>query len=243
MSAFDKVAPYYDELMRSVPYRMWAGYYLLLLAAQDVQPRTVLDVCCGTGNVAEVLHKEGYELAGLDISPPMIARARAKAARKRLQIDYWVADAADFHLNRRFEAAFSFFDSLNNITDPGRLESAFRCVAEHLPVGGSWVFDLNTAYAFEARMFDQQNLSSHVRLRYKWEGEWDAESRLITVRMRFFRGDEEFEEIHRQRAYGQDEVWSMLERAGFTDIRSYHGYSLERPNKKSDRIHYSALKA
>ena len=242
MTSFGAVAPYYDELMRQVPYRMWVGYYLLLLSIQDKHPKRILDVCCGTGIMSEMLTEEGLSLAGFDISPPMIERAREKAAKKELDIEYWVADATNFQLNREFDAAFSFFDSLNNILDPAGLESALSSVHKHLPSGGSFIFDLNTAYAFEARMFDQQNLSSKAKLRYKWVGEWDAEKREIMVRMLFWRGDEEFEEIHRQRAYEEDEVCAMLERTGFSEIRTYHSYTLEPPRRTSDRIHYAAIK-
>jgi len=53
---------------------------------------SVLDVGCGTGAVtllAKVLAKEG-SVYGLDPAPEMIAVARKKAARKRLDIDFRV---------------------------------------------------------------------------------------------------------------------------------------------------------
>lgn len=228
--------------MRSVPYRMWVGYYLLLLSVQDRHPKRILDVCCGTGTVAELLVREGFDVSGFDISPAMVTRAIEKAKRKKLAIDYWVADAAELRLNREFDAAYSFFDSLNNILDPARLLASFKRVSDHLPEGGSFVFDLNTAYSFEARMFDQQNLSRRAKLRYKWVGEWDADRRIITVNMRFWYQDQEFEEIHRQRAYDESEVRLMLEAAGFRDIRTYHSYTLDPPRRTTDRIHYSAIK-
>ena len=46
-------------------------------------PRRLLDACCGTGTVAEMLTREGFEVSGFYISAPMIERARAKAQRKR----------------------------------------------------------------------------------------------------------------------------------------------------------------
>ena len=227
--SFGAVAPYYDELMKSVPYRMWVSYYLLLLAHQDVHPKTILDVCCGTGAMCEMLHAEHFAVEGLDLSPAMIAEAERKALRGRLDIQYHVADAASFQLNKTFDAALSFFDSLNNILDPAQLQSAFRCVAAHLKPGGSWIFDMNTAYAFEARMFDQENPRANSRLRYKWVGEWDPGTRLITVDMRFWRNELEFREVHRQRAYEQDEVEAMLKEAGFGHIRAFHSYTLNPP--------------
>jgi ubiquinone/menaquinone biosynthesis C-methylase UbiE len=242
MTSFSAVAPYYDELMRSVPYRMWVGYYLLLLSVRESHPRTILDVCCGTGTMCEFLTEEGLQMAGLDISPGMIERAKAKAAKKGLEIDYHVADAATFELNRRYEAALSFFDSLNNILDPKALQAAFCRVADHLEPGATFIFDVNTAYAFQHRMFDQDNVASKARLRYKWVSEWDEETQEIEVRMQFWRGDKTFQEVHRQRAYPEDQLRAMLAKAGFGDIRTYHSYSLDPPRASSDRIHFSVEK-
>jgi len=39
----------------------------------------ILDAACGTGMHAVALARQGYQVAGADISPEMIARARANA--------------------------------------------------------------------------------------------------------------------------------------------------------------------
>jgi ubiquinone/menaquinone biosynthesis C-methylase UbiE len=240
--SFGAVAPYYDELMKSVPYQMWCSYYLLLLAHQCQHPKSVLDVCCGSGTMCELLTKEGFELSGVDLSEGMISQAIRKAKRKKLSIDYHVGDAASFELGRQFDAAFSFFDSLNNILEPRRLQDAFDRVYGHLQPGGSWIFDVNTAYAFEAQMFDQQNLRPNAKLRYKWTGTWNPQDRTIAVDMRFWYRDESFREIHRQRAYEREEIEAMLKKSGFVSIRAFHSYTLNPPRLRSDRVHYMALK-
>ena len=236
------MAPYYDELMRQVPYRMWVSYYLLLLSQQGVHPRRVLDVCCGTGTMCEMLTREGLSVDGLDLSASMIELARKKSRRKKMDIRYEVMDASSFEMNDTYDAAFSFFDSLNNIVEPASLQRAFEHVFAHLKPGGSWVFDMNTAYAFEANLFDQQELRPTAKLQYKWEGEWDPESRIIRVRMKFWHDGEEFDETHVQRAYEVEEVYEMLERAGFHEVRAFNSYTLNPPRYRSDRIHFTALK-
>lgn len=241
--AFSAVAPYYDELMKPVPYRMWTSYYLLLLAYQGVKPKQVLDVCCGTGTMCELLVREGLEMSGLDLSAPMIERAREKANEKKLSIRYEVADATNFEMGETYDAALSFFDSLNNLLEPDQLLNAFRSVARHLRPGGSWIFDMNMAYAFEEQMFDQESLKARSKLKYKWVGDWDAKSRIITVNMKFWWDGSEFNEVHRQRAYAEDEVRVLLEQAGFTEVKTFHSYTLEHPRKNSDRLHFTAIKA
>ncbi len=73
--SFTSVAEFYDELMKPVPYRMWVSYYLLLLSMQEVKPASMLDMCCGTGIMSELMHREGFSLEGFDLSASMIAYA------------------------------------------------------------------------------------------------------------------------------------------------------------------------
>jgi ubiquinone/menaquinone biosynthesis C-methylase UbiE len=242
-SSFGPVTPYYDELMKSVPYRMWVDYYLLLLAHQDHHPDKILDVCCGTGTMCEMLYREGYEMAGFDLSPGMIDEARRKAKKKGLPIRYEVFDAAEAQMGDTYDAAFSFFDSLNNITDPQRLQMSFDRAAEQLRPGGSWVFDLNTAFAFEEQMFDQEHMRVNSKLRYKWVGNYDRATRIIRVDMRFWWKGEEFTETHVQRAHHPDEVVAMLENSGFERINVFSAYSLDLPRTTSDRLHFSCIRS
>ena len=228
--------------MKQVPYRMWVGYYMLLLSQQDVHPKRVLDVCCGTGTMCEMLVHEGLQMAGLDLSPGMIDVAQRKARKKKLDIRYEVMDASTFEMNDTYDAAYSFFDSLNNILDTTALQNVFHRVYDHLRPGGSWIFDLNTAYAFEAELFDQEQLRANAKLRYKWRGEWDPENRIITVNMKFWKDGEEFDEVHRQKAHDVEEIYDMLDEAGFTQVRAYHSYTLNPPRFKSDRLHFTAIK-
>ncbi len=241
MSCFGPVAPFYDELMDGVPYRMWVGYYLLLLSHLGTHPKRILDVCCGTGTLTELLLEEGFQPEGFDLSEGMVAEARRKAESLGLPLRYECFDAAEFDMGRTYEGAFSFFDSLNYITDPDRLQMALKRVAAHLEPGGSFIFDLNTAYAFEARLFDQQRLNPKASVRYKWVGDWNPETRLIQVDMTFWKGDAEFHEVHVQRAYADEEIRGMLAIAGFARVRRFHSYSLNPPRFKSDRVHYVAV--
>lgn len=242
MASFGPIAPYYDELMSEVPYKMWVGYYQLLLEQVGAKPMTVLDVCCGTGNVAELLARESYHVTGFDLSSPMIEVARKKAEKKGLAIDYHVADATKLKLGREFDAAYSFFDSLNYITEVAALARAIKRVGEHVSKGGTFVFDLNTEYAFEKRMFDQRDQRRATRLKYRWEGTYDPATRLIEVDMQFNYNGQDFREVHVQRAHTDDEVRDHLAKAGFEVAHVYESYTLDRPRKTSDRLHYVAIK-
>lgn len=235
--SFGVVASFYDDLMANVPYNSWVEYLHLVHAYAGVRPRSILDVCCGTGTMAAMLHAEGYEASGIDLSAEMIAVAATKPGPRFL-----VADATTFDLGRTFDAAFAFFDSLNYIATLEGLRSAIRRVACHLESGGTFLFDLNTAYAFEHRMFDQREGSKSSRVAYKWKGDYDPESRIIQVNMDFVVDGERHNEVHVQRAHSSEEVIAAMADAGFSRIEVFDAFSLNPPTKRSDRLHYLGAK-
>lgn len=247
-AAFVQVAPLYDALMQGVPYREWIRYVQQLLAVRHAHPRHVLDLCCGTGNVSERLARHGYQVTGVDIAPAMIAEAQRKAADQGLPIDYIVQDAAALNLpGRRFDLCVSLFDSLNYITDPARLAQALERVSAHLTRGGLFLCDMNSESALRRGLFSQSSLGPDEPLRYDWRSEYFPEQRLCRVQMRFWwrapDGTERaFEEVHWQYGYLEDEVVGMLEAAGFGRIQTFHGYTLNPPNRHTDRIFYLAAR-
>jgi demethylmenaquinone methyltransferase/2-methoxy-6-polyprenyl-1,4-benzoquinol methylase len=86
---FDRIAPVYDSMNRLMTAgldRRWRRE----TAAAVVQPGDrVLDVCCGTGDLALAAQQAGAKVTGLDFSEPMLERARAKAP----ELDWVSGDA------------------------------------------------------------------------------------------------------------------------------------------------------
>lgn len=70
-----------------------AAWRDLLLAHLPPAPARVADLGCGTGTLSVLLAEEGYDVAGVDLSPEMIVRATAKAAGHNAT--FAVGDAAD----------------------------------------------------------------------------------------------------------------------------------------------------
>jgi len=241
--SFTRIAPHYDALMRTVPYKMWISYFQLLCAQAEHEPTRILDVCCGTGTVCELLHEHGYQMTGFDKSAPMIEAARQKAVLRDYDISYSAQDIADLTLDQWFDTAVSFFDSLNYVTDPNQLREGFHKVARCLEPGALFIFDLNTEFAFANEMFDQQCLRKGADVRYRWKSKYDKVSRICTVTMEFWVGDEEFVETHIQRAHSNEEIRQWLSEAGFHRVRWLNSYTLDRPTSRSDRVHYLAEKA
>ena len=76
---FDRIAPVYDAMNRTMTAgldRRWRR----ATAEAVVEPgHTVLDACCGTGDLAIACAQAGGRVTGLDFSEGMLERARRKA--------------------------------------------------------------------------------------------------------------------------------------------------------------------
>ena len=76
---FDRISPVYDAMNRTMTLgldRRWRR------AAADAVVRygdRALDACCGTGDLAIAAKEAGGSVTGLDFSPRMLERARAKS--------------------------------------------------------------------------------------------------------------------------------------------------------------------
>lgn len=106
----------------------------------------VLDLCCGTGQLALHFLEQGYPVTGIDLSEHMLqyARENASAYVESGQARFVQADAADFSLDQRFGLVASTFDALNHLESEEALQACFRSVFAVLLDGAYFIFDLNT---------------------------------------------------------------------------------------------------
>lgn len=106
------------------------GEALIELVAPQPGER-ILDVGCGTGDLARQLAERGAHVVGLDHSPEMIAEARARYP----DLTFILGDATRFACAEPFDAVFSNA-ALHWIRPP---EDAVRCIAAALKPGGRFV--------------------------------------------------------------------------------------------------------
>ena len=65
----------------------------------------LLDVGCGTGRHSIELSKRGYSVTGVDLSASQLARAKEKAEKEGLKIDFLRYDARKLPFENEFDAA------------------------------------------------------------------------------------------------------------------------------------------
>jgi 2-polyprenyl-3-methyl-5-hydroxy-6-metoxy-1,4-benzoquinol methylase len=101
----------------------------------------VLDLACGTGRMALRLAAQGHQVTGVDVVPEMIARARQKAAERGVSVEWVVADARAFHLQKQFPCVCILMNAFQFFLTRADQEAMLKCVREHLTPEGCFLFE------------------------------------------------------------------------------------------------------
>ncbi len=120
-------ANFYDE---SHSFVSKYGSDLIELLAPKLG-ESILDLGCGTGDLAKKLVDVGVNLLGVDYSTNMILEAK----RKYPSIPFMVGDATNLEFNHEFDAVFSNA-TLHWVKPP---QQALHCIYKSLKQGGRFV--------------------------------------------------------------------------------------------------------
>ena len=203
---------------------LFAGRFLvaieqLVLSHLPSQAR-LLDLCCGTGQLAKVLADQGFRVAGVDGSAAMLEFARANAPGGK----FVLADARSFTLPGTFHAVLSTFDSLNHVMMLPELTEVFRRVHAVLVEGGRFLFDLNMEEGYRARWRGSEAIVDDDNVCIVRPG-YNAEEKVGWNEITMFRREggtwRRADLTLRQRSYTEAEIRSTLAEAGFFDIATF----------------------
>ncbi len=106
----------------------------------------LLDVACGTGQLAAYFLDYGFEVVGIDQSSHMLKYARVNNAKHVTsgQSQFNERDTSNFHFDPQFGLSVCTFNSLNHLASFGQVEGCLASVLRALVPGGYFIFDINT---------------------------------------------------------------------------------------------------
>ena len=203
----------------------------------------ILDLCCGTGQLARALLARGYQVTGLDGSGEMLRFARENAPAAEFIMD----DARSFKVPGVYHAVVSTFDSLNHIMTLEELTSVFHNVYAALREGGLFFFDLNMEEGYKIVWNDsfdivEDDLACFIRSSYLPE---ERTARFDTTIFRWQGGWQRSDLVLVQKCYSEAEVQSALEVAGLIEIHAYaydEQWSLAELTRETERAFFVCRK-
>ena len=111
-----------------------------------------LELAIGTGRIALPLARRGVRVAGIDLSPDMVAQLRKKPGGDDIPVA--IGDYATTRVDGTFSLAYIVFNSINNNTTQEGQVATFENAAAHLEPGGCFVVEVGVPKSGRLSVFD-----------------------------------------------------------------------------------------
>ncbi len=220
-SDYDPFAWFYNEYWGQM-YSEWdLPFFEKLLLQHLPQGTHILDLCCGTGHLAQQMLSKGYQVTGVDDSQAMLQYARENAPNGK----FILSDARCLELSSNFSGVAST-GGLNHIMSIEELTDVFRNVYAALQENGWFVFNLLSEERFKLAWNGSLD-AGDVKDDYAWasRSSYNPEKKIGCNQITIFQLSEG--KWHRSdikllvRNYSPMEIQPVLENAGFTAVSVY----------------------
>ncbi|MFA1547688.1 class I SAM-dependent methyltransferase [Actinomadura chokoriensis] len=155
--AYDAVAVLYADTFRDALDDMPLDRALISAFADLVRGRgPVVDIGCGPGRVTAFLHSLGVDAAGIDLSPAMIAQARAEHPHLRFDEGTMTSLALP---DGGLAGALAYYSIIH--LDPADLPGVFAEFHRVLAPGGHLLVAFQSGDVDEPEAFDHKVIRAH----------------------------------------------------------------------------------
>ncbi|MFO7677346.1 MAG: class I SAM-dependent methyltransferase [Thermoplasmatota archaeon] len=110
---------------------------------------TILDIGCGTGRHSLELSKRGYRVTGIDLSSSQLLKAKEKAERQNLTVQYLRYDARKLPFNKEFDLVIMLCEGGFPLMETDEMNyEILQNATKSLKNGGKFIFTtLNGLFA------------------------------------------------------------------------------------------------
>lgn len=231
VSAFyDTLAPDYDT-MTGFDNRFVVERPFFRVLVERYGIRSALDAGCGTGFHSLLLAQLGVQVTAVDVSKAMVERTRLHAAAAQLELRTVQSDFVHLHgkLETTFDGVFSMGNTLAHILSRDELLLSLQSFADVLHRDGL-LFIQNLNYDRILRSREQiQSVKERdgvTFVRYYEFGPETIQFHILTI-TKSTDGLRHSLNTIELRPILQGEITSLIEEAGFREIRSFGGVSME----------------
>lgn len=108
-SANSDTVEFWNEIWETMPHTFADHDEALARAVEGLTPGCALDMGCGAGGNAMWLAERGWQVTAVDFSEVAIEKASQQAAKRGIEVNFAVADAATFQPQGEFDLITSFY--------------------------------------------------------------------------------------------------------------------------------------
>ncbi len=240
MKSYHYLAPYYDYILKHVDYTTWYLFLRMIMCKYINNPRTVLELGCGTGKFGPKFSMDDYETYGMDKSLEMLKIAKLRAYK---HYHVFCGDITCFSLSKTIDFIFSVHDTFNYILEHNDFLKALSCVHNCMNNDSIFLFDLTTEYNIK-KNFHKKLLTFQIKGTYiEWYNEYETHSNILYSKLTFTEAKTTFSEEHLQRLYTVDEVIPLIKKSGLAIVDIVGDYTLKPPHEETVMVNFITKRA
>ncbi len=241
---YETFAAVYDAIMDDSLYDLWEDFTLRHLPNDT---KTILELACGTGDLAIRLKQKGFDVTGLDLSQEMLTMADAKAFQEGAELQWVQGDMRDLKGIGEFDSVTCYSDSLCYLKSEPDMQQTFDEVYQVLAENGLFLFDVHSVYQVEEGFKEYSFHDQTEDFAFLWDSYPGEEEYSVEHFLTFFVKEEEDtfirkDELHQERTYPVKDYLRMLENAGFSKVEVYSDFTDEKPHEETKRLFFVAYK-
>jgi SAM-dependent methyltransferase len=207
----------YDQALGERYFRAVRRLLADVLERYPAAATTHLDVACGTALAIPFFASRGFDSTGVDLSPVMLQRARARSRR------LIAGDTRALPLRGTFSRITCLYDSLNHLLEPQDLAAAFGEIARIMDGDSLFIFDMNHPEIYPAvwgmkEPFVDEGRDFHLEIATTFRRR-EKLGRALVTGWAMVRGEcITIHERHTQRSYEREEIVAALAQGGLEPI-------------------------
>ncbi|MEQ6389403.1 methyltransferase domain-containing protein [Bacillaceae bacterium S4-13-58] len=247
--SYQQFALIYDELMEDAPYDDWVKITQFFIKKYMSNVEHIVDLGCGTGEIAIRLAKHGYRVTGVDLSEEMLTLAQQKSYS--IDNPQWICqDIRKLEGFKEVPLIVSYCDVLNYILEEDELEEVFQKVYQSLNEKGLFIFDIHSPYYVQHVLRNQTFTQIDDEVSFVWLCEEGLRPLEVIHDLTFFVQSnqyrtlyERYDEQHVQKTYPLSTYEGLLKKTGF-HILDIFGDFIEgqEPGEEDHRIFFVCQK-
>lgn len=220
---FNRYAPFYDIFYQRKNYkRECDSLEQFFVKYMRRNPKTILDLGCGTGGHMLPFAQRGYAVTGIDASSEMLSMAREKFKKNNARAEFFKSKIQSFHAAKKFDVIVCMFSVIDYVTQDRDLFKTFRNVAAHMKTTSLFIFDFWRREAVEKYFMPKKKKTFQTGgavIDRRSSTTIDRKNRLCQVNYKIhLKGngypDKSFQERHCLRYFSIDEMKNFLEESG-----------------------------
>ncbi len=217
-----------EEYLRLYPHRDdddAAQLTTLIADHTDLKGRALLDLACGPGRHAALFQSLGADVVGLDLSMPLLSRARHRNENEKPDLVRGDMRRLPFG-EETFDVVVNLFTSFGYFADDRQHAAVLRSATMTLKRGGTFVLDYLNAEAVHQSLVPHEETALGDR-RLAVERSITPDKRFVIKEIRLVDSGRSF--IERVRLFSPGDLSSMLREAGLDvgePLGDYEGHQL-----------------